>query len=132
MNCFVDTSAFYALVDTNQASHAIAAETWTGLLAHRGRIVTTSYVLLETLALIQKRSGIKAVSQFQEIAYPALEVVWVDQAAHEAGLLAVLTAGRRDLSLVDCVSFCVMRRLGLTTVLAFDPHFREQGFNCVP
>ncbi|MEI6809693.1 MAG: hypothetical protein WCN95_13310, partial [bacterium] len=29
---------------------------------------------------------------------------------------------------VDCVSFEVMRRLGLRNVFAFDNHFAEQGF----
>jgi len=40
----------------------------------------------------------------------------------------LLTAGRRELSLVDCVSFACMRRQGLTRAFHFDRHFREQGF----
>lgn len=57
---------------------------------------------------------------------------WVDGATHEAGVHAVLTAGRRGLGLVDCVSFVLMRRLGLKRVFAFDPHFKEQGFEVLP
>ncbi|MDP2857839.1 MAG: VapC toxin family PIN domain ribonuclease, partial [Bacillota bacterium] len=45
---------------------------------------------------------------------------------------ALLTAGRRNLSLVDCVSFDVMRRLGMEKAFAFDAHFAEQGFQCMP
>jgi predicted nucleic acid-binding protein len=43
-------------------------------------------------------------------------------------MAALLTAGRRELSLVDCVSFACMRRLGITRALHFDRHFKEQGF----
>ena len=43
----------------------------------------------------------------------------------------MLTAARRRLSLVDCVSFDVMRRLGLNRVFCFDQHFEEQGFDIV-
>lgn len=31
-----------------------------------------------------------------------------------------------------CVSFEVMRALGVKAVLTFDPHFREQGFAVSP
>ncbi len=39
-----------------------------------------------------------------------------------------VAAGRRQLSLVDCVSFEVMRRIGLNRAFCLDPHFEEQGF----
>jgi len=39
-----------------------------------------------------------------------------------------LTAARRQLSLVDCISFEVMRRRGIKTAFTFDDHFAEQGF----
>ena len=41
-------------------------------------------------------------------------------------------AGRRALSLVDCVSFAVMARAGLRQAFAFDDHFAERGFSCLP
>jgi predicted nucleic acid-binding protein len=43
----------------------------------------------------------------------------------------LLVANRRDLSLVDCTSFEVMRRNGLEVVFTFDPHFHEQGFQVI-
>jgi len=57
-----------------------------------------------------------------------LGVVWVDADLHAEGTAAQLTAARRELSLVDCVSFACMRREGLTRAFHFDRHFREQGF----
>jgi predicted nucleic acid-binding protein len=43
-----------------------------------------------------------------------------------------LAARRRDLSLVDVVLFLAMRQEGLTQAFALDPHFAEQGFECIP
>ncbi len=40
----------------------------------------------------------------------------------------MLAANRRQLSLVDCVSFAAMRELGIEHYFAFDQHFDEQGF----
>ena len=43
-----------------------------------------------------------------------------------------LAARRREVSLVDRVSFEVMRRLGLTTAFAFDAHFNDFVFKVLP
>jgi predicted nucleic acid-binding protein len=44
----------------------------------------------------------------------------------------MLAAGRKKLSLVDCVSFETMRLLGVTIAFTLDKHFKEQGFICRP
>lgn len=51
---------------------------------------------------------------------------------HEKGIGAVLAAHRKDLSLVDCVSFEVMRQRGIRKAFAFDSHFQEQVFDVIP
>jgi len=56
----------------------------------------------------------------------------VDELGHENGVGAFLSAGRRDLSLVDCVSFQAMRELGIRTAFTLDAQFGEQGFACGP
>jgi len=47
-------------------------------------------------------------------------------------VVAWLAAARRQLSLVDCASFVVMRAHGLTRAFGFDAHFAEQGFTVTP
>jgi predicted nucleic acid-binding protein len=101
------------------------------LIAQGEELVCSNYILVETFALVQRRLGIEAVRAFQENVYPILNVEWVDETDHRAGVAAVLAASRRKLSLVDCVSFEVMRRLGIHRVFCFDPHFEEQGFECI-
>ena len=59
-------------------------------------------------------------------------VTWVDEGLHRAAMTALLTARRRDFSLVDCVSFETMRRAGAARAFAFERHFRQQGFDLVP
>lgn len=132
MTCFVDTSAFLAVLDRSDTNHPKAKEEWESLLINGNGLVTTSYILVETFALIQHRFGIEAVRIFHEDICPVLRIEWVDESTHDAGITGVLSASRKGLSLVDCVSFNVMRRLGIKTVFAFDAHFTEQGFACIP
>ena len=132
MTTFVDTSALYAVLDASDASHPPARTAWAGLLARDDSLLTSNYVIGESFALLQRHLGLEAVRAFQDLVLPVLEVEWVDQADHATAVQAVLAADRRELSLVDCVSFQVMRRLGLRTVFAFDEHFEEQGFEVLP
>jgi predicted nucleic acid-binding protein len=41
----------------------------------------------------------------------------------------LLDRKRRDVSLVDAVSFVVMRQRRLEHAFAFDPHFEDEGFS---
>ncbi len=132
MTTFIDTSFFIALLTKEDRFHAKADEAWKSLLESEASLVSTNYTLLETFSLIQNRLGLEAVSDFQRDVVPLLSLEWVDENYHEAGLAAVLTAKRRNLSLVDCVSFEVMRRNRVKNVLTFDKHFGEHGFHCLP
>ena len=132
MTIFVDTSAFYAVFDRDDTNHPAAKEAWPALLREADTPVTTNYVLVETIALLQHRIGVAAVRSFQEDVVPLLQVEWVTAEGYRAGVEAVLAAGRKKLSLVDCVSFQSMRQIGLRSAFCFDSHFSEQGFRVKP
>lgn len=128
MSTFVDTSAIIAYFNRDDQHHAIAASVMQALAQEKSLLVTTNYTILETTALLQRRLGLAALQDFQEAVVPFLTVIWVDTVLHNLGVTAVLTANRRQLSLVDCISFIVCRRQGIQQVFAFDQHFAEQGF----
>jgi len=102
------------------------------LLTQEADLVCTNYVLVETFASVQRRLGIEAVRAFQEDVVPVLRIEWIDEDVHRTGIAALLVAARRQLSLVDCISFDTMRRLGIKTAFTFDHHFADQGFKCIP
>lgn len=127
---FVDTSALYALMDGKDPNHERAGQAW-ATLAPTESIITHNYVLVETSALLQRRHGIDAVDDLHDRVVPAIQIVWVGERDHEAALTAVVASKRRDVSLVDRVSFHTMRKLRLERALAFDAHFEEEGFELV-
>ena len=132
MRVFIDTSAFYALLDRDDDNHPEARRAWTDILKSAKLLATSNYVLVESVALLQHRLGMDAVRGFHENIVPLLHVEFVASGMHQTGISGLLSAARRNLSLVDCVSFEVMRNLGIKTVFAFDLHFKEQGFTIVP
>lgn len=132
MIVFVDTSAFYALLDRDDANHASAAEKWKAFLSAETTLVSTNYVLVECAALVQDRFGTAAARAFAEDVVPLFRIEWIDGETHGAAVGAWLAASRRTLSLVDCASFEVMRRRGVRKAFSYDDHFRQQGIACLP
>ena len=125
---FADTSGLLALLNEHDEFHPRAENAFGKLRARRVPLISTSYVLVETYALIGRRLGIEAVRSFRENFAPLLEVTWVDAPLHDAGLDLLLHRGKRRLSLVDAVSFVAMRQNGISEALAFDPHFEQEGY----
>lgn len=129
---FVDTSALYALISTHDQNLMPAVTTWEDALQHGDVLFTNNYVLVECFALIQNRLGIEFARALQTNIVPFLQVDWVSEQQHISIVNDVLTANRRNLTLVDCSCFESMRRLGIEKVFSFDEHFREQGFEVIP
>lgn len=132
MILFIDTSALIAVLDVDDKFHAPAKTCWIEMNCADTTWTTSNYVVLEALAVIQCRLGMQAVAVFLNDILPVISVEWLDVAIHNAGVTALTTAQRRDLSLVDCTSFALMRHLGVRHVFTFDRHFAEQGFTCLP
>ena len=132
MNVYVDTSAIYAVFDRNDLNHLRARVAWERLHRDSGSLLTSSYVLVETSALLQHRLGVQALRALYDDVVPLLTVEWITEPIHQAAAASLLTASRRNLSLVDCVSFQVMRAASVESAFCFDRHFREQGFLTFP
>lgn len=129
---FVDTSALYAVLARDDQFHSSASKIWGTLIDGGDLLVAHNYVLVETSTLVQRRLGPAALHAINDDVLPSLRLVWVDETLHSAGMTACLAAARRDISLVDWISFQVMRTHGVAHVFAFDEHFREQGFTLIP
>jgi hypothetical protein len=129
---FVDTSAFLAIVKVDDINHRLAKQQWITLLDTNEILYTNNYIVLESISIIQKRSGLKIVRKLQSNILGLLHIDWVNEDQHSDALKFVFEANRRKLSLVDCTAFQTMHRLGIETVFTFDKHFSEEGFTVVP
>lgn len=128
MSVFVDTSFLVALLDEDDVKYADAAGLWRRAATERLSVLTSNYVVLETCAALQRRLGVSAVRKLVRQILGPVALEWVTRDDHARAVEALLVADRRRLSLVDCASFEVMRRLDVRECLAFDQHFAEQGF----
>ncbi len=132
MMVFVDTSAIFAVLSADDSNHDDAKAVWSELLTHEEELVTTNYVLVEVLALVQRRLGMEAVKTLLADIVSVLQIDWISKAAHDTAVEKMLDISNRQLSLVDLVSFDTMRQRGIKTAFAFDEDFARQGIESIP
>lgn len=129
MAAFVDTSGLIALLDTDDPAHGELREAWRRAIVDAEGLVTTEFVVVEAVAVAQRRWGLDAVRTLADEFIPLVEIHPVEPDDLLSAVSSLLTAGRRRLSLVDCISFAHMRALHIRDYIGADHHFDEQGFH---
>lgn len=127
---FIDSSAWIAVLNTNDARHAQAAELYRQLLKNHYSLVTTSLVLSETQIFLRRRIGYDVAMNFlagiNESA--RIKVVFPDLSIEQQAKQILRQFADQDFSLADAVSFVVMREMKITQAFAYDGHFSTAGF----
>ena len=123
----LDTSAIYALADSADANHNRAVALFGQALENGEEFLVHNGILVEAAALLQHRLGLTAALRFLRDA-DSFQVHWTSAEDHRRALALLEERGRRGLSLVDCMSFVVMRQHEMQRALAFDSDFEQEGF----
>lgn len=129
---YVDTSAFFALVNSDDQNHEAAHDTWKKLLQNSETLFCNNYILVESTALIQHRLGMDALKIWHEDIVPVLQIEWLDESLHNSVMQIAINTDRRTISFIDHSSFDSMRRHRIKTAFTFDEHFSQQGFDVIP
>ncbi len=128
---FVDTSAWYAYINRVDPDHAAVAGFLKGF---SGDLITSNYVFDELVTLVRTRMGHREAVKVGRVLRNS-EIVQVERVTsddEEAAWQLFQDRSDKTYSFTDCTSFVVMRRLGLSNVLATDEHFRQEGFAVYP
>lgn len=134
MPLFLDTGFLIALELSGDRHHKAARACWTNFALAPEPLVTTSYVIDETLTFFNSRGfHAKAVEIGERLlSSRAVTVVHVDQALFREGFDFFRQHADKRYSLTDCISFAVMRRQTIKRALTFDRHFTQAGFEQIP
>ena len=130
MRAFADTYFFLAALNARDPDHERA-------LAYYGRddieLVTTAMVLSEVASTFSPRATrARFVRLYRDMrADPTIAIVSVDPELFERGIDLYAARLDKDWSLVDCISFGVMRDMGITDALSGDHHFSQAGFTAL-
>lgn len=131
---FVDTAGWMACADASDPAHASCRRARDAALRAGQVLVTTDYVVDETLTLLRERLGLAATEAWWRQVDGSSRVRWerVDTSRFERALSLFFQYRDKDFSFTDCTSFAVMRELRIGRALTTDRHFRQMGFQVTP
>jgi predicted nucleic acid-binding protein len=130
---FVDTGPFVAKYDASDSRHGEAVTGFARIATEGLRWVTSSFVLCETLNLLERFAGGRfAASAGRRIHSSSLTLIEPEPSDRQAALSLLEKYADLRVGYCDCVSFVMMRRLRLSDAFAFDRHFQQAGFRLWP
>lgn len=135
MKLFVDTSAFIALVDATDRNHQKAKTCYLDMTQSMNRLVSSNFVICETLNYLRTRISYRVSIEFRESIYKStiLDVIPISSEIEEAAYTIFKKYKDKDFSFTDCTSFVLMERKSIKKVFAFDHHFEQYGsFQMIP
>ncbi len=130
---FVDTAGWMACADRNDSAHASCVAVRDGKLRAGFLLVTTDYVLDETLTLLRLRLGLSAARDWWERVSqsPRVIIADIDAELRDRAMDWLFRYEDKDFSFTDCTSFAFMRQEKIREVLTTDRHFTQAGFEVV-
>lgn len=123
---FADTGALFAYVVPDDEHHQ-QARAW--IRQNRIPLLTTDYVVDETLTLLRARGQFARAVQLGELLFGGTlaNLHYLTPEDVMAGWQVFRTYSDKEWSFTDCTSKVVIERLGLSQAFAFDQHFRQFG-----
>lgn len=127
---FVDSSWFKALLDVRDDFHTDALQQFGKFREKNIFLVTSNFIVDETLTLIRVKSGLETALKFRDKLLEMSDVLKVVRILPQDEKMAWrwFPENWSKLSFTDCTSFAVMKRLELKEAAAFDRHFTQAGF----
>jgi hypothetical protein len=131
---FVDTGGWMACADRADPAHVGCTAARDATLEAGKILITTDFVVDETLTLLRFRLGLAAADAWWQQIDGSARLRWerVENDRFERARHLFFQYRDKDLSFTDCTSFAIMRELKVTTVITTDSHFRQVGFNVLP
>jgi hypothetical protein len=127
---FVDTAAWLALPNLDDAFHARAQGVMNTLRRQRVSLVTTEFVLLEVAdalsAPTQRARTVKFINGLRQM--PVLSIIPASQSLWAESWTLYGNRLDKDWSLADCSCFVVMTKQQITQAFTSDHNFEQAGF----
>lgn len=127
---FIDTSAFYALLDRRDRWNGAARQHLAAITDERRPLATSNLVVAETHALARSSLGHQVAIRWLDSL--DINLIMQTEADHHEVRNLLARYEDKDFSYTDALSFVLMQRLAIPVAFTFDAHFRQYGLEVIP
>ena len=133
MSVFIDTWGFKAFIDRLEPDHIEVKVLLEDLWENGEEVVTSDYILDETITLISVRLPFDKVKEFikyVEQAYQEgyIKLLWIqEEYFDDAKKFRLKYNDKPRISFTDFTTMAVMKRRNITRIITKDRHFEEVG-----
>jgi uncharacterized protein len=133
----IDTWGWLVLEDSRDPSHQAASRTYAEAVRTTGDVITTNFVLDETISLLFRRRPFEEVARFTRglLTSPSIGIEEITPARFRKAFdLRLMFRDKPDISFTDLTTMIVAQDLKVTDILTGDRHFiqAELGFRLLP
>lgn len=128
---FIDTGAFIAKYLASDQYHASGIRRWKKLESSSALLLTSNFVLDETLTLLGRWSSYSFAAKKAQLIYSStrIEIIRPEEEDERAALKLFEKFADQKVSFTDCISFALMKKRKVRQVYSFDKHFARAGFS---
>ena len=135
--CFLDASAWLALMDKEDTRHRRAARYFKELLETKSRLVTNNVEIDKSLIAIKNKAGVQAALDFYSIIDESiltlnLKMDWISRRLRRDALNLYLKSTHQERNLGHYFVFESVKRKKVDTLFTFDLQLRFLGLPIMP
>lgn len=127
---FVDAFAWIASINKNDNYHEISLSILENLIKEKTKLITTNYVLIETINALSNTGFRKSVIEFiNKIENSqSVSIVKITDEIYNNAWNIYKKRLDKDWRITDCTSFEVMHRFKINKAFTNDNHFEQAGY----
>ena len=130
---FIDTSAFFAIINARDLNHDAALKFFKNDI-NNFKVFSSDFIISETLTLIRRKMGSSIAFSWGEkiIQSNFIKILYSDENIFLDSWQTFIKYEDQDFSFIDCTSFLLMRENKIRYCFCFDMHFSVYGYNSLP
>jgi predicted nucleic acid-binding protein len=137
MTCFIDATAWLAIIDKNHPNHEAAREYFSLMLEENAKLITNNVAIDQTLVQLKNDLGPDKARQFLNIIDESvltinLRMDWISRRIRRNGLNQYLKSTDESLVLSHFLINETLKRKRADVVFSFDPALKRFGLPLMP